>query len=144
MSFGRSDDPCYRRSFFVCKGDGVQLLEKRDPFPQKNNSFDTFFIGFLACVQTSPISFVARVHAGNRFPESRFLFPKYSSLNSTGGFRRGEGTAPPPPPPPPHTHTHLILGPNWGPKARNIFLGDRAPPYLKVRIRHWKDQCRRS
>ena len=97
MSFGRSDDPCYRRSFFVCKGDGVQRLEKRDPFPQKNNSFDTFFIGFLACVQTSPISFVARVHAGNRFPESRFLFPKYSSLNSSGGFRRGEGTAPPSP-----------------------------------------------
>ena len=107
MSFGRSDDPCYRRSFFVCKGDGVQRLEKRDPFPQKNNSFDTFFIGFLACVQTSPISFVARVHAGNRFPESRFLFPKYSSLNSSGGFRRGEGTAPPPPPPPPYFGTKL-------------------------------------
>jgi len=35
ISFGRSDDPCYRRSFFACRGDGVQCLEKRDPFSQK-------------------------------------------------------------------------------------------------------------
>ena len=84
---------------------------KTRSFSAKKISFDTFFIGFLACVQTSPISFVARVHAGNRFPESRFLFPKYSSLNSSGGFRRGEGAGgggpPPPPPPPPYFGTKL-------------------------------------
>ena len=31
----------------------------------------------------------------------------------------------------------LTFRPNWGPKGKENFLGDRAPPYLKVWIRHW-------
>ena len=46
----------------------------------------------------------------------------------TSGRSRG-GAHPPPLPP-------LIFRPNWGPKRRKMFVGDQAPPYLKVWIRH--------
>ena len=41
----------------------------------------------------------------------------------------GDGPGPPPPPPPP-----IIFQPNQGLKGRKKFLGDWAPPFLRVWI----------
>ena len=48
---------------------------------------------------------------------------------------RGPGASPPP----------LNFRPNGGPKGgKNFFFGDRAPPYLRVWIRHWPCSIWRS
>ena len=104
MSFGRSDDPCYRRSFFVCKGDGVQRLEKRDPFPPKNNSFHTFFIGFASRIPF----FVSKI----------LKFKKQWRI-------QGRGPGGPLPPPPPYFGTKLPT--KLSPEGPKHFFGRPGP-----------------